>query len=306
MEIFQTIIPIFSIIILGWLARLKGFMPVEYLGPANRLVYFFAIPAMVFRAISKASLKTEFNISVLSISLFSIVLIYILSWIMGGFVGVKSARKGTFIQSSGHGNLGYIGLAVAFYYLGDQGLVKASIIAGFVMVLQNVLSVIVLQLYDEIPSQKRKKRGIILKILGNPVIVSVLAGFLFALTGLEMPVVIDRSLSILSQLALPTALLIIGATLSFEMVKISVIPLFLSSSIKLLVLPCLGLSIFLMLDLKPYDFLPALILLASPTATIAYVMAKEMNGDPDFAVAVISLSTILSAFTFIFWLNTAG
>jgi predicted permease len=52
--------------------------------------------------------------------------------------------------------------------------------------------------------------------------------------------------------------------------------------------------------------LPGLILLASPTATISYVMAKEMKGDADFAVAAISISTLLSAVTFTAWLNIAG
>jgi hypothetical protein len=49
------------------------------------------------------------------------------------------------------------------------------------------------------------------------------------------------------------------------------------------------------------DYLPAVILLlASPTATIAYVMAREMGADSDFAVAAISATTLFSAFTFSF------
>ena len=42
------------------------------------------------------------------------------------------------------------------------------------------------------------------------------------------------------------------------------------------------------------------------TATVTYVMAKEMNGDTDFAVAAISASTLMSAVTFTVWLHIAG
>ena len=49
----------------------------------------------------------------------------------------------------------------------------------------------------------------------------------------------------------------------------------------------------------------AIILLASPSATISYVMAKEMKGDPDLAVIAISMCTLLSALTYTFWLNVA-
>jgi predicted permease len=52
--------------------------------------------------------------------------------------------------------------------------------------------------------------------------------------------------------------------------------------------------------------LPAIILLASPTATIAYVMAREMSADSDFAVAAISATTLMSAFTFSFWLSVGS
>jgi hypothetical protein len=74
---------------------------------------------------------------------------------------------------------------------------------------------------------------------------------------------------------------------------------------KLILLPGLGLIFYRSLGLALQDYLPGLILLASPSATLTYVMAKEMNGDTDFAVAAISISTILSAITFTIWLTLA-
>jgi len=114
---------------------------------------------------------------------------------------------------------------------------------------------------------------------------------------------IDRSLGIISGMALPLALLVIGASLSFGLIK-SHLKLALSAGfLKLLVLPALGILMYLLLGLSVSQFLPGLILLAAPTATITYVMAGEMNGSPQLASAVISVSTLLSSFTFIFWLG---
>jgi predicted permease len=45
-----------------------------------------------------------------------------------------------------------------------------------------------------------------------------------------------------------------------------------------------------------------MILLAAPTATLTYVMAREMNGQPDLAVAAVSLTTMLSAVSYALWL----
>jgi predicted permease len=77
-------------------------------------------------------------------------------------------------------------------------------------------------------------------------------------------------------------------------------------AIKILVLPAVGLLLFWLFKIDKTEFLPGLILLATPTATVSYVMAKEMHGDADFAVAAISLSTLLSAATYIFWLTVVS
>lgn len=306
MNIATTIIPIFAIIILGWFARWKGFIPFEFLGPANRLVYYLAIPAMIFHAISKASLKTRFDISVLAITLISVMVVFVVSWSGALISGIRRRELGTFVQSSFHGNLGYIGLAVAYYSLGNEGFVRAGIIAGFIMILQNFLAVVVLQLNLPDTSVPENKWSVVLRVLGNPVILSAIGGILFSLTGLRVPLVIDRSLNILSGLALPMALLLIGASLSFELMHLRMLRVLCSSVIKLLLLPGLGFILYRILDVGLQDYLPGLILLASPTATITYVMAKEMNGDADFAVAALSISTILSAMTFSLWLHISG
>jgi predicted permease len=305
LNILWTIIPIFLVIILGWLARWKGFIQQDFLQPANRLVYYLAIPALIFRAISKAPLKSHFDVAVLIITLFSVLAVFALAWVTGYLLRIRSGQLGTFMQSTFHGNLGYIGLAVAFYLLGNKGFVSASIIAGFLMILQNFLAVISLQFNSDQMSIKGKTL-IALRILGNPVIISAISGILFSLSGLTMPLVVDRSLNILGGLALPMALLIIGASLSFRLMQSRMLRILFSSFLKLMVLPAAGLLLYRLFGLAPREYLPALILLASPSATITYVMAREMGGDADFAVAAISASTLMSSVTFTMWINIAG
>jgi malate permease and related proteins len=92
MAIATTIIPIFTIIALGWLARVKGFLPPEFIGPANRLVYYWAIPAMIFRSIYQSSFKALFNPTVLGIGLCCISGVFFIAWISAVFVGIKKSK----------------------------------------------------------------------------------------------------------------------------------------------------------------------------------------------------------------------
>jgi predicted permease len=298
MQALTTILPLFLIIGLGWCARGRGFIPDGFLGPANRLAYYFAIPALVFRAVSRASLTHDFHGGVILCTLSAAAVAYGGVWLFCRLTGMPARRAGGLIQSAGHGNLGYIGLPFAFYYLGDVGLVKAGIIAGFLMILQNILSVSVLQSF----AADRVRGGTLSKIVSNPVIVSSLLGILVSASGLTLPDILQRTLDILGGLALPMALLLIGASISAEAMRDHFPAVLVSVLTKLFLLPAIGLAIYITFGIPSADYLPGLILLASPTATVAYVMAREMDGDADFVTAAISTSTLVSSLSFFLWL----
>jgi predicted permease len=304
MEILNTIGPIFTIIFIGWFAHQKNFIPQTFLEPANRIVFYFAIPAMIFKAISGVSFSRKFDFTVLAVALISLTSGYILAYITGRILKLKNGRLGSFIQSSSHANIGYIGFAVAYYYLGNDGLATAGLFAGFIMILQNFYSVITLTSWsDRKTSEKTLKSNIMTQVMLNPIIISAACGIFFSVAEIPLPLFVSRSLDILGGMGLPTALFIIGASLSLDRIRIKFPVALASSLIKLILLPAIALGLFVLWDIPGSQRVPILIILASPTATVTYVMAGEMGGDKDLAAANISLCTILSLFTFLFWLH---
>jgi predicted permease len=302
-DILRTILPIFVIILLGWSLRRLDFMKEGFVKPANRLVYYVAIPAMIFREIAEAELVQHFSLVLVATTLVPLILIALLGLILVRGIKLQRYQMGSFLQCSFHGNLGYIGLAVAFYFLGNEGFTRASILAGFVMLLQNFLSVVALSRFNKEPEQKISTLSLARRVLLNPVIISAMAGMAFSLMRLDLPVILDRSLRILSGMALPLALLVIGTSISFEQMRQQIRFTALIGVLKLLLLPASGLILFHLVNLPRMEYLPALILLASPSATISYVMATEMAGDADMATAAISVTTLVSAVTFTLWLS---
>ncbi len=300
-ELLNTIVPIFVVIGVGLLASQRGFLPTEFLGPANRLVYHLAIPAMIFRAVATGDLERQFDLPVLAVSLGTLGVVCLVAHLVARLYGLERPARATFTQTSFHGNLGYIGLAVVFFHLGDEAMGRASILAGFIMILQNLLGVVVLSTGPEAPRGIRWRR-----VLGNPIILASMLGIGFSAAGIELPGMADQSLAIIAHMALPLALLVIGATLSPRQIRSSLKAAASASMIKLVVLPAIGLAAWRWLGLAPAAYLPALILLACPTATVTYVMGREMGGDADLAGAVVSLSTLLSGATFLGWLSLVG
>jgi predicted permease len=303
LDIFCSIIPVFAVILLGWLLRARNFLPASLIQPLNQMVFYIAIPALVFREVANAPFRAHFQPLLLAGTLLPVLAVFGLALAAGLIIAIPRAERGTFLQSSFHGNLGYIGLAVAYYLLGTEGFTSAGILAAFAILLQNFLSVVVLQVFPGHPDTGRRPGYFWRTIFANPVIASALAGIVFSVLRLPLPAVADRSLEILSSMALPLALLVIGGSLSIGLIK-SYLPLALGAGVlKLVVLPAVGIWFYRLFELPPETFFPGLILLAAPTASITYVMAKEMDGSAPLASAAVTLNTLLSAGTFVLWLG---
>ncbi|MDZ7695969.1 MAG: AEC family transporter [Deltaproteobacteria bacterium] len=252
---------------------------------------------------AKAPFEAQFDSTLIVATLFPLIMVFLIAWIAGRMLRVGRDQRGTFIQCSFHGNIGYIGLAVCYYLLGEGVFTRASIVAAFLMLLQNILAVLSLQLYASGNRGRGKYWFFVKKVIINPVILSALGGIGYSLLHLPLYDPVDRALSILSGMALPLALLVIGASLSFGLIKENINLTIGSGILKLLVLPALGLLMYYVTKIPPAQFLPGLVLLAAPTATVTYVMAGEMHGSRELASAAVSMNTLLSALTFILWLG---
>lgn len=303
-DIFNTIVPIFGVILLGLAAKQKGFLPPHFLGPANRLVFYIAIPAMVFRAVSQAPFHQRFNPDILFLAAASMTLVLACSWVWGRMLQLRKGNLGTFIQSATHSNIGYIAFAVSYYYLGDEGLATTGLYSGFIIILQNFYSVTALTISSNKAKNHLGQGGrVIGQVLMNPTVISAGAGIVFSIFDISLPVVVSRTLDIISGLSLPMALLIIGASLSFELMQPKMKAVISTTLIKLLLLPGVAYVLFILAGHSSREILPILIMLCSPTGTVAFVMAREMEGDTDLAAAAISFCTICSPLTFLIWLN---
>ena len=310
MDVALNILPVFLVIFLGAGTKRLGFFPDVFVKGANRLVFYIAIPALLFTKLSRAPFHETFDMNLALITCLSIFVVWLFSLLFARiriFSPFGPTSAGTFVQTAMHGNIGYIGLAVVFYVLGNNGLGIASFLAPFIILSQNVLSVLSFNIYSGIKRHKVKSFiDIIRSIFLNPIIISALVGITFSFYGLKFPNFLNRFLEIVSSMALPMALLIIGASLSLSLMSKSLSWLFSSSALKLLLLPGVGIVILHNAGVEPFSIEVAAILLGVPTATVSVIMSGEMEGNVKFASSAVTLSTLLSAFTLCFWTYLIG
>ena len=109
-------------------------------------------------------------------------------------------------------------------------------------------------------------------------------------------------MDMISNMTLPLALLCIGTSININHLSINQFLVLLTSIFKLLLLPFISYALIILFDMeREFDAKILIILLASPCATINYVLTASLKGDIDLAVGSIVITTIFSGFTFMFW-----
>jgi malate permease and related proteins len=302
MTVIETIAPIFLIIVFGYIIRKKGFLPEQFISEANRFVFLFPLPVMIFVGIVKSNVSDVSPFHIFSVVLPTIAMAGI-AFLLGSLLKLKRGALGSFVQTTFHGNVSYIGLAVLFYTLGEVGLKKGSILIGILILVNNALAIGILSWTS---GQHKNVSKALLSIVKTPVIVATFLGVAFLFLGIKMPAVILKSMGILANIALPMALIVIGASITISTMKYSFKFSATATFLKLLLLP--GLSVlFCRVFSVPYqEGLPGIILLATPTATTAYIMAHELDGDKDLASGAITLSTLVSPISYVLWASLAS
>jgi hypothetical protein len=308
MDVALSILPVFFVIFLGAGAKRLGFFPNAFIREANRLAFYVGVPALLFIKLSDTPFRETCDINLAVIPCVSILLVWLLSLLLAKVSARSNARAAaSFVQTSMHGNIGYIGFAVVFYLMGDVGLGIAGFMAPFIILSQNTLSVLSFNLYS-----RGERSGhasfphIVRTICLNPIIIASFAGLACSFFDLDLPMVFHRFLEIIASMALPLALLIIGASLSLSRMSKNLIWLIVSLTLKLLLLPGLGLVLLHHAGAEILSIKVAAILLGAPAATISVIMSGEMNGDVTFASSEVTLSTLVSALTFFFWTYLIG
>ncbi|SMC24893.1 hypothetical protein SAMN02746041_02135 [Desulfacinum hydrothermale DSM 13146] len=299
----NNIVPVFSLILLGYLLTRRAFIGPSFIQPANRLVFYVAVPAMLFHKVARSSFSQNFDPQAVLSILGALAIHFAVSLAAAHPLALTSPSRKTFLHSSFHGNLGYMAYAIAYYALGERAFAQTALLSSFLIVAQNLLAIGVyafqpLKQAGSTGAPPLQRKNLVRQMATNPIILSVLAGVVCSFLRIPLHGALSRSLEILSGMALPMALLLIGASLSFRTARKWMGAVLGIGLLKLLALPLVGLVLMGWMDVSAEFRLPALILLAAPPATVTYIMSCEGGGDPELAATAISVLTLLSGLTY--------
>lgn len=297
-QILLIVLPVFLVIGLGFALQRTNLFSREFTVQLNRLIFYVALPALLFHKISLANFTSSFNGRLLFGLLATMFVMFAGSYLYGVVRGYPVPRLGAFCQASFRSNVAYIGIAIVFSAYGEDGLAAAGIVIGFFVPMLNFLSVLAL-LLPQRNGDAKPTAGIWLQQLGlNPLILACLAGIAWSLLKLPLPTIMDRTLDIVTGMALPLALLSIGASFSMDRLKGDIQVVAMASLFKIVVMPSIAVILLMMLGLRGRELGIGFILAGAPTAAAAFVMAQQLNNDAELSGSIIMVSTLFSLVTY--------
>lgn len=317
MYAINAVLPIILLIVLGYLLRRSGFLSESFLKLGNKLVFRLCLPLLLFYNVYNVSELGSFNWHTVWFSIGVALLLFLIGLLMAVFFVKDKRRKGVVLQCVFRSNIAIIGLTLADALGGHEGVALSAVVSAFVVPLFNVLAVISLSIFTGEGGHVSVK-GIIKKILTNPLIIGVVLALAAVFIRSLLPVRADgepvfltsrdlkflyKAIESLAEMASPLALIVLGGQFTFGAAGKMLRELIMGVVGRVLLAPALGIGLAILLtelgimDFGPPEFTVFVALFGTPVAVSSAVMAGEMGCDEQLAGQYVVWTSICSVFT---------
>ncbi|CPR15168.1 AEC family transporter [Brenneria goodwinii] len=296
-QIFLSL-PLFILIALGYGLIRYGKWPTTITDGMSRFVFSVAMPAMLFRLMSDFSKRPMVDARLLIAFFGSCLVVFILGRVVSRKVFHLDGVSGSIFALSGiFSNNVVLGLPIAALMLGEESIPSVALVVVFNgLILWTLVTVSVEWARNGALSLQGFTKTA-LGVLKNPLIIGILSGTAFSLTGFPLPYYVDQPLSMLGQIAMPLSLIALGMGLAEYQIRdglqISVAICF----IKLLVQPLVIWGIAIAIGLPEMETRAVVLLGSMSVGVNVYLMSRQFNvlGGP--VATSLLVSTALAALT---------
>lgn len=294
LSIFLQILPLFTIIGLGWIIAKINIATNSWLKPIGDFAYYIGFPALIFYNLVEISIPAEtiknafFNNSILIFTLLTILFLCSLLF------NISKRNKATLVLCFMFGNVAYMGIPIITSIdpsLKQEATVNAAIHLFWVFSV-GIFAV------EWLTTAKKNYKKLILNLLKNPLLLAVVFGLATNFLSITLPTPILIPIKLLGNAVAPLVMLMIGIFIFINPIKEwkELKSPFIYSCIKLLFFPIIAIVSLEKINLNS-SFLTSIIDIAMPCAITPFALANIYDLNKQFISNSIIISTILSIIT---------
>lgn len=295
-------IPIFLMMLLGMLFRKLGWMDEVFAAKMNKFVFLVPLPVLLFEQLATVDFSEVWDIKFI-LFCFVVTAISITISTLISLLWKDRSVKGEFIQATYRSSAALLGIAFIQNIYGTAGMAPLMIIGS--VPLYNIMAVVVLSVFK--PGNNSFDKALVKKtlkgIVTNPIIIGIVAGFVWSALKLPMPTILHKVVSNVGTTATPMGLMSMGATFELRKATSKMKPTIVAVFMKLVGFCAVFLPVAAVLGFRNEELIAILVMLGSATTVSSFVMARNMGHEGTLSSGVIMMTTLLSAFTLTMWLD---
>ena len=303
---FEAVTPIFLMMFLGYLLRKSKFVEKKILDEMNKLVFKIFLPMLLFYNIYGAKSVDIFDEKLVVFTLLAVFVMFALGLLTVFLVTDDNRKRGVMLQGFFRSNFAILGVPIVGYICKDGSVGIESLMVALVIPIYNVLAVISLEIFNGGNINFKK---VLKGIATNPLIIGCILGLVFLGLRIKLPFVIEKTISDVSKVASPLAIVILGGSFTFSSIRGYVKENLLVGLARLVVIPFVVLTIAEILGFSGEAFACLLVIFGGPIAVSSFSMAQQMGGDETLAgqlVVLTSIGCVLTLFVWIFAFSSRG
>lgn len=294
--IFESILPIFLIVLLGAVLKRLPFIDQSVWPGLETLGYYLLFPALLFLTLATADfsgieLGTVALVSLIAVAVMTLLLIALHP--LARARGMSDSRYTSLFQTSSRWNA-FIALAIAEKLSGPSGLALVALVIAVIVIPLNLINVIMLVWYG---TGARSMAALAKRIAGNPLILGCIAGIIINALPFGIYPPVAQAVDLISRTALGLGLLMVGAGLKLNDVLRPGPAVLSPVMLKLIVFPIIMVGLAWAFGLTGEPLMILALCASVPTAMNGYLLARQMGGDAPLYAAVTTMQTVASFVT---------
>ena len=290
-DVVLSLVPVFSLIALGAILRRFKLLSADGWAALERLTYFVLFPPLMFMSIVEGSFAGEEALR-LGAALALTVLAMAGMMLLGRPGLAKDGKQFSSVFQAGIRWNGYVALGVISGLHGEGGVALSAVGFAVMVPINNVLSILVLSRYAG--TKPASFLRVLQSVATNPLIISTVLAIILVRFGVRVSEPVGDTLNLLGDATVSLGLICVGAALDFSSMRSAKWPLAAGTTLRLLIMPAMAIAMCITLGVRGMAFDIAMICVAAPVATSAYILARQLGGDSTLMANIITLTTLLS------------
>ena len=303
MDVIDLVLPVFAVIVSGWLAGQSGYISRSLADGLVHFAYNVAMPALLFVTVAQEPARNLLEWRFLLAFGGGSVLCFVLVFMAVRTTWTRDLGSSTMYgMSAAMTNTGFVALPILHAVHGQPAVLPAAIATLFVAAVMFPTAVVLLEIG---PDRHRPSAGaavLVKQIVLNPMVLSTLLGLAWTIAGLPLPGPMVAYMNIFAGALTPCALFAIGLGLSVDGVRSNLAASATLAAVKLVIMPLVVYGLCVASGLNPLYTVAAVVCAAVPTAKTVYILAGEYKVEEPLVGATVSITTLLSVVTLLGWL----